>query len=355
VVKHRGDVCVKDDVNIPFFILAILLSSACTESRYLTIASYNCGNLADAQVQGREYPDMIHGQGGPSPSGYRAHLSSLADVLSRQCPGGPDIVLLLEVEGAHVVRDLAAEPALKPYPWCVTSDEPWSPIQLALISRIPIVESTLHSWSQSGGYSLIRGSETGLQARPVLRVVLETGGTHLVIYVNHWPSMRGGADSRLSRLRSAELVAGLVAADRKAGYRYCIVGGDLNENWDQFQRNGSILPEALMTVDDVQKLPFPEGFTGLVIDMIPGQVGDDGTDSGLLYCPWIGSPFPGSYFYRNAWETIDHLLLSAAFFSGGELRYESFFTPENTLLRAGARGDPRESDHLPVFLRLARE
>ena len=86
-----------------------------------------------------------------------------------------------------------------------------------------------------------------------------------------------------------------------------------------------------------------------------------------LLSPWLsyqaGEAPPGSYHFRDAWETIDHLLLGPGLFDGVGLSYaagDGFAVIHGGLLdasgapRAFHRGPPPSgfSDHLPLRLEL---
>jgi len=87
-----------------------------------------------------------------------------------------------------------------------------------------------------------------------------------------------------------------------------------------------------------------------------------------LYSPWFAElrngndDSLGSYYYKNAWETIDHFLLSPQFFDGTGWEFENArilnFPPFT-----GAKGSPAAynrrtgsglSDHLPLLLLLRK-
>jgi hypothetical protein len=82
-----------------------------------------------------------------------------------------------------------------------------------------------------------------------------------------------------------------------------------------------------------------------------------------LYSPWADGLENGSYYYKNAWETIDHFLLSAHFFSGAGWNYDSCRTL-NSQPFASDKGYPVSynlrtgsglSDHLPLLLFLKKK
>ena len=80
-----------------------------------------------------------------------------------------------------------------------------------------------------------------------------------------------------------------------------------------------------------------------------------------LYSPWGRELIDGSYFYKNAWETIDHFLLNESFFDESGWDFESCrVVNQNPFTNAG--GHPNAyipgnglglSDHLPLLLMLS--
>jgi hypothetical protein len=91
---------------------------------------------------------------------------------------------------------------------------------------------------------------------------------------------------------------------------------------------------------------------------------------GELYSPWAEQESgggwagggSGSYFYNFQWETIDHILLSAAAFDGRGWEYGGFEVAAEPPF-ADASGYPHSyipwtgdglSDHLPVTARLEK-
>jgi hypothetical protein len=86
-----------------------------------------------------------------------------------------------------------------------------------------------------------------------------------------------------------------------------------------------------------------------------------------LYSPWFvelrngNDDSSGSYYYKNAWETIDHFLLSPCFFDGTGWEFENarilnippFTSAKGTPAAYNPRTGSGVSDHLPLLLLLS--
>ncbi|MDR3200508.1 MAG: hypothetical protein LBT68_03515, partial [Spirochaetales bacterium] len=76
----------------------------------------------------------------------------------------------------------------------------------------------------------------------------------------------------------------------------------------------------------------------------------------VFYSPWMNDPpFPGSYYYRGGWETIDHALLSAGLVDAAGLFFDSFTVIRRDFMLTASGAPKKEySDHLPLLLRFMK-
>jgi len=136
----------------------------------------------------------------------QAKLQNLGRVVRHVNGGrGPDILALQEVENAEVVdrmrrgalRDMGyREPVL-------IEGEDHRGIDVALLTRYPLAgEAKIHDVSDDSW----RGN-----SRPILEVPLDVEGREVTVFVNHWPSKRGGAQAEAERSEAAQRLRGLVA------------------------------------------------------------------------------------------------------------------------------------------------
>ena len=87
---------------MPWILLLALSLSACDTP--LRVLSYNVENLFDDTSSGREYLEFR----GPrwNDELYPRKLAALSRAIRRSCRGGPDVVLLQEVESEQALLDL---------------------------------------------------------------------------------------------------------------------------------------------------------------------------------------------------------------------------------------------------------
>ena len=204
--------------------------------------------------------------------------------------------------------------------------------------------------------------------RPIAELWIDAGGETLVLMVCHWKSKLGGEkETEVVRRSEAALVARRLGEIGTAhpGIPVAVLG-DLNENHDEFFRMG--YPCALMPDSGgVETLAGKSGRPGfqdfLVLSAsIPPKAENFGLPDAVLYSPWLIGENEGSYYYKNRWETIDHVLLNGAAFDGEGWNFASFRAvrepPFTGTSGAPAVYVPRTgnglSDHLPLVMRLEK-
>ena len=345
---------------------AILLLAACTGSaRTITVVSYNVENLFDAEVDGGEYREFT-GAGGWNDELYTAKLRAIGRALAAADRGGADLVALQEVEHYGAARRLLElELDGLGYRHLVWLPDPHNANGPVVLSKLP-VRRVGALWADSGP---VAGSAGGVEGglvrplRPILEVEVALGpaadAPSLFLFNNHWKSKHGGAaETEVYRRRAAALLAARIeeisAADPAAEI---LVVGDLNESIDEYERQGRRYATALMPAG------APQAAGGLRVT----GAAPPAREPLELFSPWLahdaGEAPPGSYRYRDAWETIDHLLLGPGLFDEAGLSYASnggFSVVHDGLLDAGGaplafyRGPPAggHSDHLPLRLEL---
>ena len=348
----------------------------------IAIMTWNVHNLFDGVEDGTEYVEFLPSEGWTDEK-YRGRLNVFAGVIG-QMEQKPDIIALQEVESALVIADLAAALANQGhrYGWTYFSRIPGMATGLGLLSRFPLEEVRSHSIYADGDSA----------PRPMLEVRLnrpnppaegdapDEGGP-LVLFVCHWKSKVGGEDATESTRRASariilRRIRELMADEPDTPF---IIMGDLNENHDGFYRRSGAVITALLPDD-----PRAAEFTGLygfdenrpdAATVIAGLQSDFLIISKdrppvpryfpagvvVLFSPWAQAE-GGSYYYRNAWETIDHFLLSAHWFTAEGWDYDSFrvlneppFASINGLpMPYSTRTGNGLSDHLPLMLFLRR-
>jgi hypothetical protein len=151
-----------------------------------------------------------------------------------------------------------------------------------------------------------------------------------------------------------------------------VILGDLNENHDEFYRiSGAYLCALLPDDEEAAELAAKTAAGPAARPSSPGTGGDFLVLSGekpprseyfsgatAFYSPWERELQGGSYYFREKWETIDHLLLNSAFFDGSGWEFDSCAVL-NRAPFVNAQGLPQAynprtgyglSDHLPLAL-----
>jgi endonuclease/exonuclease/phosphatase family metal-dependent hydrolase len=343
----------------------------------LRMVTWNVQALFDGTEDGCEYEEYVDSAGWTREK-YLARLNNIAHALD-SLEETPDILTLIEVEKSQILEDLAND-YLKEYGyhWTFFGNNEGSPLGIGVLSRFPFTQTRVHSLSNQGA----------VIPRPVLEVWVAVEEKPLALFLCHWKSKLGG-DAETEALRRA---AALVIARRASDIRRenvavgadsvpVVVMGDLNENYDEFYRQGNSVVTAL--------LPDDPDASALVLERA-GNDASGGARSVLytdflvisrkkpptaryflegdgwmfapavFYSPWASELSGGSYNYRDAWETIDHFLLNAPLFDGAGLDFDSC-TVIDVEPFINAHGYPASynpktgnglSDHVPLFLTL---
>jgi len=323
----------------------------------LSIATWNVQALFDGEESGYEYEDYRRSTGWTDEK-YQARLNTLGAAIKRMATRTPDIIALIEIENIHALADLIQGPLAKEgYQYAYFGAYPNRGLGLGIISRYPFEESISHSFTAKGESS----------PRPMLEVRVCVEGHSVVLLACHWKSKVDGAEASEAKRKSSARLALRRLRELHSERIPVILMGDLNENYDEFVRIGQSNVCALMPDDpaaaaitaDVQmdflilsreKPPLASAFPALDPEPV------------ALYTPWDNELIGGSYNYRNAWESIDHFLLSSALFDDADWEFASYAVLTNAPF-IKANGKPYTydadtgnglSDHLPLLLTLKR-
>ena len=260
-----------------FLLSSCNAQSAAETEKSLCVATWNVQNLFDAVFDGTEYEEYTPSSGW-SQSAYESRLGGLRRVLN-ELPQCRDYILVLnEIEGPNVVEDLIKTHDLIKLGlyYFACTEEVWSPIQIAVVSSIPIVSAHVHA--------------VGEDLRPILEVCFDTDSGRVFVLACHFKSNVGGvAETEESRLKAAS-VAAQIARNLEAENpgSLVLVCGDLNEE--------CAVGEALS-----QTGPLPCGAS---------------FERGRWYDFWRDpevSCWPGgSYWYDGSWRGYDHILIPLA-------------------------------------------
>ena len=343
------------------------------EPAVFTAAEWNLQALFDGQEAGNEYAEYREAAGWTAEK-YAARITAFSQAVlqmaslpmaGEEAPSKqkiPDLIGFLEVENTGVLGDLAGGALSKQgYSWIAFANLPGSSLGIGFISRYPLVDVRAHS--------ITVGKHTA--PRPVLELRLEPRGKALVFLLCHWKSKLGGDNATEAQRRSSARVVQRRLRELKLTEpdTPVIVMGDLNENHDEFYRRSvfsALLPDdpdaaelAARISKEAKSCLGAADFLVLSGEKPPRSIYFS-DDVEALYSPWDDDLTDGSYYYKDSWETIDHVLLSDALFNGQGWEYAgcrvlnqtpftaSSGTPYTYVPRSG-RG---LSDHLPLLVHL---
>ncbi|MFM1772920.1 MAG: hypothetical protein RLZZ71_2062 [Bacteroidota bacterium] len=265
---------------------------------------------------------------------YYEHLKHTVDAITNKGTNFPAIVGLIEVENGAVLNDLVNTSFLKgkgyKYVWFEGPDE--RGIDVALIydlNRVSVV--------QAMAIPVLLESVTDPNTRDILKVSVEIGSEKFNLFVNHWPSRRGGQDeSEMHRIRAAGVlrkeVDQILSVDTKANV---ICMGDFND----FPSNKSIHDVLQAGVSNEHSVLF-----NMMSDFEAQK--------------------KGTHFYKGEWSPLDQFMVSYGMFENKCVSANSFevvsydfimYTSKDGV-KSPARvyvGDSYKggySDHLPILM-----
>lgn len=346
---------------ILFMMITVVLGSCfffvpgCTpgETETLTILTWNVENLFDDVDNGTEYREYKPGDNWTTRD-FHQRMVQLSRVIEEAVPGGPDVVLLQEVENQNVLdtwnsrylKNLGYRSVLAaPSPGAAT---------IGILSRFPLADYRLHRHHREG-YS---------QGRPIAEMVIQTPAGPIRLFNNHWKSKSGGADETEPLRRAAAEALNQRLNELSPRDYPVILAGDFNESPDEFFLRGAAVITALMAPEPMKDLSEEERRLCLEIYPLPtgvlaGEVSLPPGDPRALYTPW---PLMegGTYHYSEVWERIDNFFLSGDLMDGTGWEWEDTVVirePWMLTARGIPRGWNREtgegfSDHLPLLLSL---
>jgi endonuclease/exonuclease/phosphatase family metal-dependent hydrolase len=327
----------------------------------LRIVTWNVQALFDGDETGGEYEEYRSASGWTGEK-YAARLTMISQAIEQLAEGPPDILALQEIEGPRILEDLAGGTLSKRgYQWTFFGGTPDGPLGIGVLSRFPFIQTKVHG--------LTRINET--TPRPVLEVWIQPEDTPLVLFVCHWKSKLGGNDATEALRRASAQI--LLRRIREAGDTHpqapIIIMGDLNENHDEFYRDGSILRALLPDDSGAAELAglAQTAFTGPDFLVLSGEKPPMAAcfdpEIPAFYSPWGRELQKGSYHYKNEWETIDHFLLGGALFDQTGWDFETCLLMDRKPF-INDRGIPDAyiprtgqglSDHLPLMLVLTNQ
>jgi endonuclease/exonuclease/phosphatase family metal-dependent hydrolase len=340
------------------------LKTAEPDLRELSILSWNVQALFDGEESGGEYSDYAE-TAGWSEEKYTARLNSISAGIGQIPAGLPDILALVEIENLQTLEDLAGRLSAggrSPYRYRFFANVSGMSLGVGVLSRVPLLRQRAHSFY----------GDLETTPRPVAELWIEAGGAPLVMFVCHWKSKLGGdeATEALRRASARLILRRIREIEAEAPGTPALILGDLNENHDEYYRQAgrylcALLPDDPRAAEHAgfyqgaEAAPAPADFLVLSGEKPPRSAYFSG-GTAAFYSPWGRELRNGSYFYSNTWETIDHVLLNAAFFDGSGWEFDNcevlnahpFVNSQGTPNIYNARTGGGLSDHLPLSLSL---
>jgi len=317
------------------------------------VAFYNLENLFDPADDPTRYDEDFtpNGPYAYTQEIYKQKLHNMAVALSRigveTVPDGPAFIGVAEIENEKVLQDLLAQPELKARGWrYVWFEGPdmrgidvaalYDPRRFKLLGAQALKVDLADSGEvKSGG------------TRDVLHVTGNLLGDTVHLFVNHWPSRRGGeAASAPLRAWAAAVpraaIDSLMALNRETR---AIVMGDLNDD--------PVSPSVTRVLRATHK--------------------KDKVGPSTLYNPWVQfyNNGIGTLAYGDSWNLFDQILLSHPFLAtnsrGWRYHKAEVFNRDFLVSKFGQyKGYPHRShsgntwlngysDHFPTVVYLVRE
>jgi|GEM_PF-1162335 len=224
----------------------------------------------------------------------------------------PDIVGLVEIENEKVTQRLAT---MLGYAHQITTDSyDFRGIDVALMYKdLPDLKKIGHKIYEIDEVEIngtVKGKKHKRPTRPILEVQFTFKGLPLFIYVNHWPSLSNDPNNRMfaaQRLRSI-----IEERKRSFGKAHFLALGDFNTNEKQ--------PD--------QMCENPEEQVPNCARLTPHPINDILTTSKMPKMSSVAQTAvakdvpvaPGTYYYNNNWQDLDHMFVSENLLEGSALK-----------------------------------
>ena len=311
----------------------------------ITIAFYNCENFFDTVHNPAKEDEEFtpYGKNHYTKKIYHQKLHNIATVIqSMDGRNGPALIGLAEIENNTVLNDLVQQPEIArrnyKYEWYDGPDP--RGINVAMLYD-PAHFRAIRSEPLHVDLTGVNGKSI---TRDILHVFGILSGDTVDVFVNHWPSRRGGeVESVPKRAIAAAVVRNAVSAVmHRRPLAKVIIMGDFNDNPDD----------------------------NSIVNVLGAKGDEAGTAVPGLFDPWaaIYESGAGTEEYRHHWNLFDQIIISGAFLQKKphDLQYDkaAIFKPDFIIDHyKGHEGEPHRSfagthwingysDHFPVILYL---
>jgi hypothetical protein len=336
--------------------LALLYAFSCSAQKkkyqVAAVAFYNFENLFDTQDDPRNWGDNDFLPNGPyhyTEDIYHQKLHNLATVLmqlgTEVTPDGPAIIGTAEIENDRVLQDLVAQPEIKDkgYQFVHFESPDSRGIDVAMLYN-PRYFRVLSARALKTDISSFEGK--GGRTRDVLFVHGLLAGDTVNVFVNHWPSRRGGeAASAPLRAIAAKVSKAIIDSMMALNpHTKAIVMGDLNDD--------PTSPSVAVVL----------GAKGQKADVKPAGI----------YNPFVNfyKRGIGTLGYSDSWDLFDQIMLTGTFLdlksNGWQFYKAEVFNKEFLKTKFGPyKGYPHRSfegnnwingysDHFPTLVYLVK-
>jgi predicted extracellular nuclease len=310
----------------------------------LRVAFYNVENLFDIEddpiTQDSEY--IPNSSLRWTQERYIKKQKDIASVI--EAMGFPSILGMVEIENRKVLQDLISQQVMQAQKYDISHFD--SPDERG-IDVAMIYKTADFKVNNARSHRVIFPDDVNDKTRDILEVSGILRGIPLTVFVNHFPSRRGGADeSEPKRIFVAQAVKKAVdsiwAQDKN---RYIIVMGDMN--------------------DEPTDKSITQGLGAIQWERSTAN----SLNINALYnlAAGVKAKGEGSYFYQKHWETIDQIIVSGNFLSSSSKLItgdvQAIFKPDfitfldrSTQLKVPSRTYTGPiyrggySDHFPVYI-----
>ncbi len=276
---------------------------------------------------------------------YWDKVGRLAKVLSEMGAeinhDGPAIIGVAEIENDTVLKDLVKHPLLVKRNYKIvhydSKDVRGIDVGFLYNPKYFTVEASDKLFVQLPG-----GSKDSYFTRDILWVKGKLDGETVHIYVNHWPSRRGGEERSAPARAAAALVAKLhMDSIAKAdGYQKVVLMGDLND--DPTSPSLTEVLKAKGKIKDVREGGIFNPWWELYKNGIGTLAFNDNWnlfDQIIISYPWLDKDQKGFFFHKQHIFDREYLKENQGRYKGYPMR-----TWDGNTYRAGY------SDHLPTYL-----
>jgi hypothetical protein len=336
--------------NILLLIFIFSFTCLCAQKQQYKVSIicfYNLENFYDTidnpLIEDQEF--LPKGEKNYNSKIYWSKVENLATVLSQIgreiSEDGPALIGVAEIENDTVLNDLVKHPLLKKHNYHFIHYDSWDlrgvDVGLLYNPKYFTVDTSAKLFVRIPG-----GSKESFFTRDVLWVKGKLDGESIHVFVNHWPSRRGGEERSMpARLAAASVNKKKIEAIQQTEPdAKIIVMGDLND--DPLSPSVTKVLEAKGKITDVK----PKGLFNPWVDLYKKGIGtlayQDAWglfDQILLSYPWLSKDQQGYFYYKPNIFKKEYMIENVGQYKGYPMR-----TWDGNIYRGGY------SDHFPTYV-----